>query len=412
LYDGKTVTYLDMDFVHHGVPQMELEAEWVPPERRGLCEPALARITDHGRFLREMLARVNICGKEYIVRQYDHEVQGTSTIKHLIGKESDVYNDAVVLRPVLGSKEGIAIAAGINPKYGQIDTYHMTACVIDEAIRRVVAVGGRPDYIALNDNFCWPSPLPAENNPDAGYKMAQLVRANKALYKYTLEFKAPCISGKDSMSMDGTIVDTNGNAHRVSALSTLQFSAVAKIDDVEKCVTADVKNAGDLVYVLGLTRDELGGSEYYEMHNEIGLNVPVVDVNAAVPLYRALAGAVREGLVQSIRGCYKGGLGIALAQSAFAGGLGLDVDLRNVPVQGVADDDTLLYSESAGRFVVTVSPQNRERFEQLLPCAAFETIGVVSDNDEFRVTGMKGAVIISERIGTLKDAWQSTFRSF
>ncbi len=412
LYDGKTVAYLDMEFVHQGVPQMELEAEWIAPERRGLHEPALTKITDHGGFLKEMLARVNICSKEYIVRQYDHEVQGTSTVKPLIGKESDVYNDAVVLCPVLGSKEGIAIAAGINPKYGQIDAYHMTACAIDEAIRKVIAVGGRPDYIALNDNFCWPSPLPADSNPDARYKMAQLVRANKALYEYTSAFKAPCISGKDSMSMDGTIMDSDGKEHRVSALSTLQFVAVAKIDDVEKCVTADVKNPGDLIYVLGMTRDEMGGSEYYEMHNETGLNVPVVDVNTVLPLYRALAGAVSEGLVRSVHGCYKGGLGVALAQTAFAGGFGLDVDLRKVPAQNVTDDDTLLYSESAGRFVVTVSPQHKERFEQLLQPAGCGLIGKVTDNNGFKVTGTNGTVIIKDTIDALKEAWKSTFRSF
>jgi phosphoribosylformylglycinamidine synthase II len=412
LYDGKTVTYLDMDFVHHGVPQMELEAGWLSPECRELYEPVIEEKTDHGSFLKEMLARVNICSKEYIVRQFDHEVQGTSTVKHLIGKENDVYNDAVVIRPVLDSNEGIAIAAGINPKYGRIDTYHMTACAIDEAIRKVIAVGAKPDHIALNDNFCWPSPLPAVNNPDAEYKLAQLVRANKALYDCTMAFKTPCISGKDSMSMDGTLTDVLGNLHRVSAMATLQFSAVGKVDDVEKCITADVKKAGDLVYILGITRNEMGGSEYYELHGETGLNVPMVDVKSAKQLYRALHSAIQEGMVQSIHGCYKGGLGVALAQTAFAGDLGLDIDLINVPAQGMMTDDTILYSESAGRFVVTVSPQNRKRFEQLLQSTVFGHIGSVTENDGFKVTGMKGAVIIQDSIEKLKGAWQSTFRGF
>jgi phosphoribosylformylglycinamidine synthase len=359
-----------------------------------------------------MLSRVNICSKEYIVRQYDHEVQGTSTIKHLIGNESDVNNDAVVIRPVLDSDEGIAIAAGINPRYGRIDTYHMAACAIDEVIRRVIAVGARPDRIALNDNFCWPSPLPAANNPDAEFKLAQLVRANKALYDCTMAFKAPCISGKDSMSMDGTLTDMAGNLHRVSALATLQFSAVGKVDDVRKCITADVKQAGDLVYVLGMTRDELGGSEYYEIYDETGLNVPVVDLESAKQLYSALHKAIQEDIVQSVHGCYKGGLGVALAQTAFAGGLGLDIDLRNVPSERVMWNDTVLYSESAGRFVVTVSPQNRERFEKLLQGTDFGLIGSVTENDELKVTGRKGTAIIQDSIKEFKEAWQSTFRDF
>jgi phosphoribosylformylglycinamidine synthase len=196
LYNSRTVTYLDMEFVHKGLPQMELEAQWIEPEKRGLAEPELGQITDHTLLLKEMLARENICSKEYIVRQYDHEVQGTSAIKPLIGKYSDVYTDAAVIRPVLGCKEGIAISVGFNPKYGIIDTYHMTACAIDEAIRRIIAVGGSLKQIALNDNFCWPSPLPAPNNPDAAYKLAQLVRANSALYDYTLALKPPVFQGK------------------------------------------------------------------------------------------------------------------------------------------------------------------------------------------------------------------------
>ncbi|MBU4298731.1 phosphoribosylformylglycinamidine synthase, partial [Patescibacteria group bacterium] len=268
-YEGKTVAYLALDFVHEGVPQMELEGEWLTPEQRGLFEPKIKEISDQGLFLKEMLSRPNISGKEYIVRQFDHEVLGSSIIKHLIGKDSDVYSDAAVIKPLYKSDEGLAISAGINPKYGQIDTYWMAALAIDEAIRRLIAVGGNLKQIAFNDNFCWPSPLPSKENPDAKYKLAQLVRANQALHNFTLAFKTPCISGKDSMSMDGWVRDGEGKEHRISALPTLQISAVGKIKDVRKCITMDVKTPEDLVYILGMTKDELGGSEYYETRGEI-----------------------------------------------------------------------------------------------------------------------------------------------
>ena len=408
MYQGKTVAYLGMEFAHGGVPQMHLEAEWTPPEKRGMREPRLGSIADHAAFLKQMLARPNICSKEYIVRQYDHEVQGTSAIKPLVGKESDVYSDAAVLRPVLGAKEGIAISAGINPKYGVIDAYHMTACNLDEAVRRVIAVGGSLKQIALNDNFCWPSPLPAQNNPDAAFKLGQLIRANQALYDYTRAFKTPCISGKDSMSMDGAIKDADGRAHRLSAPETVMFSAAGKIEDVGKCVTMDVKRPGDLVYVLGATRDELGGSEYYEMRGHVGLNVPRVDAQSAISLYNALSEAISKGLVASAHGCYKGGLAVALAQASFAGGYGLEIDLAKVPAE-VRRADKILYSESAGRFVVTVLPAKKKRFEQSMAGNICAEVGRVTDGGQLVITGHDGKTLVRKSISELKNAWKGTF---
>lgn len=410
-YQGKTAAFLDMNFVHGGVPKMKLEAEWLSPEKRGLSEPELEEITDQVSFLKEMLARLNICSKEYIVRQFDHEVQGTNVVKHLVGKDSDVYSDAVVIKPLYDSNEGLAITAGINPKYSQIDTYWMTVLSIDEAIRRIIAVGGNLKQIALNDNFCWPNPLPSENNPDAKYKLAQLIRANQALYDFTVSFKTPCISGKDSMSMDGTIKDINGKEHRISALPTIQFSAAGKIEDIRKCVTMDVKKPDDLVYILGITKDELGGSEYYEMRGEIGLNVPKVDAKAAIKLYNALTQTIEQDLVNSCHGIYKGGLGVALAQISFAGGLGLEINLDKVPTDGLNNIDKILYSESASRFLVTVSPENKESFEGIIKDDCFKEIGKVRDGEEF-VIFVKGKPEIQENIYKLKESWQKPFKYF
>lgn len=423
-YQGKTVAFLDMNFVHGGVPQMKLEAEWLSPEKRGLSEPELEEITDQASFLKEMLARLNICSKEYIVRQFDHEVQGTNVIKHLVGKDSDVYSDAVVIKPLYDSNEGLAITAGINPKYSQIDTYWMTALAIDEAIRRIIAVGGSLKQIALNDNFCWPSPLSSDSNPpttlplkrapqnpDARYKLAQLIRANQALYDFTLAFKTPCISGKDSMSMDGTIKDINGKEHRISALPTIQFSAAGKIEDIRKCVTMDVKKPGDLVYILGITKDESGGSEYYEIRREVGLNVPKVDVKVAVKLYNALTQAIEKDLVNSCHGVYKGGLAVALAQISFAGGLGIGINLDKVPTENLNEIDKILYSESASRFLVTVSPENKESFEGIMKDNCFKEIGKVKDDEEF-VIFAKGKPEIQENIHKLKESWKAPFKDF
>jgi phosphoribosylformylglycinamidine synthase len=398
LYKGKTVALLDMEFLHSGLPKMKLKAKWRQPE---LGEPAEEKVPDYNQLLIGILSRPNICSKEYIVRQFDHEVQAGSVIKPLVGKESDVYSDAIVLRPVLTSMEGLAVSAGINPKFSQIDTYHMAANCIDEAIRRIIAVGGSLEQIALNDNFCWPSVT------DDEYKLAQLVRANQALYDYTTAFGTPCISGKDSMFVEGDVMDKNGDLHRLSALPTLQFTAVGKIDDVRKCVTMDVKRAGDYVYVLGMTKDELGASEYYEMLGYIGKNVPRVDAEQSRRLYNRLSSAIHKGLVSSAHGCYRGGLAIALAQSSFAGGLGIELHFSRVPETGVNTDDKLLFSESAGRFVVTVQPKKAPEFESLMAGTVFSKVGRVRIDKKLIIHGLDEKTIIDADIDKLKKAWKS-----
>lgn len=397
-YAGKTVGCLDMDFLHEGLPQMRLTARWTPPRHE---EPDFPQPDDLGKALKAMLGRLNICSKESVVRQYDHEVQGGSVIKPLVGATEDGPSDAAVIRPLLDSFEGVVIANGICPRYSDIDTYHMAACAVDEAIRNTVAVGGKLGTIAGLDNFCWCDPVQSEKTPDGEYKLAQLVRANRALYDYTTAYGVPCISGKDSMKNDYQIGDT-----KISIPPTLLFSTIGRIDDVRKAVTMDAKRGGDSVYVLGMTYDELGGSEWYALNGFIGNKVPQVDAKRAKKLYTALGKAIDRGLVASCHDCSDGGLGVALAETAFSGGLGMSVDLASVPREGVERDDALLFSESQSRFVVTVRPEAKAAFEKLLKDNVFAEIGTVLVQDVFEVKGLNGEVIIREKTADLKEAWQ------
>jgi len=263
-YQGKTCALIKMDFLEADFPQWKFDAEWSPPEIRGLTEPVLIEPRKHGKLLKTMLSRPNICAKNWIARQYDHEVQGGSVIKPLVGKSRDTVSDAVVVRPVLDSYRGIAVTQAINPLYSKIDTYHMTAVTIDEAVRRVLAVGGDPDNIGGVDNFCWPTvEYDPVKNPDGKYKAAQLVRSLWALRDYCLGFGIPLLSGKDSMYIDGNLEGPFGERRKVSGLPTILFTASSVIEDIRTCITMEAKCPGDLVYVLGETRDELGGSEYY-----------------------------------------------------------------------------------------------------------------------------------------------------
>ncbi|PQP32976.1 phosphoribosylformylglycinamidine synthase, partial [Desulfobacteraceae bacterium SEEP-SAG10] len=304
-YNGRTCAYIDMNFLTSGFPQWEFDAQWQTPERRGLFEPVLKEPCDYGALLKNLLSRPNICSKEWISRQYDHEVQGSSVIKPLVGADRDVNSDAVVIRPVLDSKKGLVFSQALLPAYSAIDAYHMTSCTIDEAVRRLLAVGANFARIGGVDNFCWPSiQFHPQDNPDGKFKAAQLVRSCQALRDICLSYEIPLLSGKDSMYVDGHLTGPYGETHKVSALETLQFSVTSVIDDIAKCVTMDSKMAGDLVYVLGITRNELGGSEYYEHLGYVGRNVPHVFPEKFADLYRALGHAVYKEQMASVHGIY------------------------------------------------------------------------------------------------------------
>jgi phosphoribosylformylglycinamidine synthase len=406
-FEDKTCAYVDLALLESGFPQWEFEAEWVSPEYRGLSEPVLSPPEDYRRILLNMISRPNICSKEWIVRQYDHEVQGTSMIKHLVGVERDIPNDAVVIRPRLDSVRGLATAQALSPTYSRIDAYHMTACTIDETVRRLLAVGGSLEHLGGVDNFCWPNiQYHPESNPDGKFKAAQLVRANWALRDYCLGFGIPLLSGKDSMYVDGNLEGDFGERHKVSGLETLQFTGTSVIEDAQRCVTMDPKMAGDFLYVLGLTRNELAGSEYYDLFGYTGLHVPQVRLAEVLPLYQALEDAIRAELVASAHGIYRGGLGVHLALVAMAGGLGLDVDLAQVPTKGVEREDTILYSESAGRFITSVAPGDRAAFEARfrdIPCCC---IGRVMEKEKLTVRGLSGKVLFNVGLRQLKSAWK------
>jgi phosphoribosylformylglycinamidine synthase len=414
-YNGKTCAHVDLKLLASGFPQWEFDAHWQTPESRGLFEPVLGEPKDYNAVLTRILSRPNICSREWIIRQYDHEVQGTSVIKPLVGEDRDVASDAVVLRPVLESERGLCFSQALLPAYSAIDAWHMTTCTIDEAFRRLISVGGDPEHIGGVDNFCWPNiQYHPEKNPDGKFKAAQLVRSCRALKEMSLAYKIPLLSGKDSMYVDGHLPGKFGETHKVSALESLQFSVTGVIADVSKCVTMDAKMPGDLVYILGDTRREMGASEYYEYFGYTGANVAFVHPDRFLPLYRALHGLILKELVASVHGVYRGGLGVHLALTAMGGNLGMSVDLSRAPADGqrgeVNRNDILLFSESAGRFIVTVDPENKAAFESGLSDLPFACVGETGNrNDSFTITGVDGEKIVDIPAGELKNAWKQPF---
>jgi phosphoribosylformylglycinamidine synthase len=399
-YHGKSVAALDMEFLHEGAPNMELEAVW---RQLRYPEPRPPQFMDLGEMVLRVLARLNVCSKEYWVRQYDHEVQGGSVVKPLVGVNNDGPSDAAVIRPDLDSMEGVVVAHGICPKFGDIDAYVMAANAVDEAVRNAVAVGADVDHLAGLDNFCWPDPVQSDATPDGRYKLAQLVRACKALSEVTTIYGVPCISGKDSMKNDYQIGDV-----KISVPPTLLFTVIGRIADVRRCVTMDAKNPGDLVYLLGYTRDEMGGSEYYRELGFIGNKAPRLEPEYSVEMYRRLRDAMRANIVRSCHDLSDGGLAAGLAETAFAGGYGLSAYLSRVPYEGVERDDFVLFAESPGRLLVTVRPEHKTAFEERMVDSMYAEIGLVTKDPVLEVVGVNGSVLCRIPIAELKRAWQST----
>ncbi|WP_353281350.1 AIR synthase-related protein [Wolbachia endosymbiont (group A) of Andrena trimmerana] len=325
--------------------------------------------------LKKMLSRPNICSKEFIVVQYDHEVQGSSILKPLQGK-GRVCSEAVVSRPVLSSNKGVVKSQGFGSSYGEIDTYHMAACAIDTAIRNYVAAGGNINHLALLDNFCWCNAY----NPE---RLWQLKRAAEACYDFATAFKTPFISGKDSMFNDFKGYDENGEKVMISAPPSLLISAIGVIENIENAVSLDVKMPGDLIYVLGTTHDELGRSEYQLYSGIDNNNVPKVDAKSARKLYERYNQAIKDGIIASAIAPNLGGLIIALAKSLIAGDLGAEIDLSLVPIGKTQNTDIInkiiMFSESQSRILVTIAPQNQQRFEALFEDAAYSCIGKVTE---------------------------------
>ena len=321
-------------------------------------------------------------------------------IKPLVGVRCDGPSDATVITPRLGSNRGIAVSNGINFRYGMIDPFWMAASCIDEAVRQIIAVGGNLERIAILDNFCW-------GNPDKPDRLGSLVRAAQGCYKTAVGYGVPFISGKDSLYNEYTQGKDRDPSKSIAIPGTILISAIGIIDDVTKCVTMDFKRAGNLIYVVGRTTSELGGSIYYDNLGFLRNSVPRVNAAEGKKNFTALSYAVKKGLIASLHDCSDGGIAVALAEMAFAGGLGVSARLDKVPFQGKEKhDDQVLFSESNSRLIAEVAPENQKKFENALKGSPVGLIGRVETTPEFLIYGIDKHVCINTFIEELRDVWQ------
>ncbi len=391
-WQKQQVARLDMEFLHDGIPQPRRDAEWTLPKHP---EPELPADEDYNATLEKLLASWDACSKEWVIRQYDHEVQGSAVVKPLVGAANDGPGDAAVITPILGDFRAAAVACGIKPGYSDIDPYWMAALAIDEALRNLVAVGASIDRAVILDNFCWGNC----NKPD---RLGGLVRAARACHDIAVAYGTPFISGKDSLNNE--FASEGGT---VAIPGTLLVSALAVMPDCRKAVTMDAKKPENLVYLVGLTKNELGASHYHALRGAIGNSVPKVDAALGLKVFRAVGQATEAGLVASCHDCSEGGFAVAAAEMAFAGGLGMALDLGAMPVEGAVPAAARLFSESASRLLLEADPKNAAELEKILSGAGapFAKLGKVTA-DQSLVVKFEGRTLIDSGIEGLKAAWR------
>jgi phosphoribosylformylglycinamidine synthase len=399
LYQGTQVADLEMKFLHEGRPPVIRQAEFKAAAPLP-CAPTLKdNYTDD---LLRILASPNVASKEWIIRQYDHEVQGGSVIKPLVGIHRDGPSDAAVLRPVLSSRRGVVIACGMNPRYGEFDTYDMAASAIDEAVRNCVAVGADPARIAILDNFCW-------GDCERPETLGSLARAALACHDVSVAFGTPFISGKDSLNNEFSYMDGRDERRTIAIPPSLLISAIGQMDDIGRAVTMDLKTPGNLLYLIGETRDELGGSHYALVNGLSGGKAPTVKPEMARRTFSAVHRAIQAGCIRACHDLSEGGLAAAVAEMAFAGGCGARIDLDAVPI---ADGDNAvairLFSESNTRFVCEVAGDTTAEFARIMSGLPVDKIGVVEMEERLTIAA-GGRTVIYASIHDLKAAWQGAF---
>jgi phosphoribosylformylglycinamidine synthase len=399
-WHGTVAGDLECQFLHEGRPRQRLVSRYTPPAPSAPTWPAVLPTVD--RCLLDVLAAPDVASKEWIIRQYDHEVQGGSVVKPLLGP-GDGPADGTVIRGVLGRNRGIVLGVGLRHRVGRIDPYQMAAGGIVEAIANVIAAGADPKRVALLDNFCWGDTRREES-------LGTLVEACRACHDMAVAFDAPFVSGKDSLNNVFAFTDASGKQHELSIPPTLLATAMGQVDDVRRAMTPDLKMPGNRLAVVGLARDDLAGSQLHLVVGAAGGAVPGVDADACRAAFAAVAAAIRTGCVAACHDISDGGLAAALAEMAIGGGCGAHLELAGVPAAlhsttGAARDLALAFTETPGRFVCEVPATATERFEACLQGVPWAWVGTVLSGPLVEIVGVDGHAV-GIHVADLSHAWR------
>ena len=399
-YNGHVVASMDMSFLHDGIPKPKRPAVCKIKEEK-VQKPIKMTSADLSKTLKSALSDLNVCSKEWIIRQYDHEVQGQTIVKPLQGTDIEVSGpgDASVIFPytsVNGTKKGVVLSNGLNPSYGKINTYKMAASAIEESLRNAVAVGTDVEKMSLLDNFCWGNP----NKPEI---LGSLVRAANACYDMSKAFGIPFISGKDSLHNEYSI-----GGKKYSIPPALLISAMGVIENAANTVTMPLKNDGNKIFVLGVTRNEIAGSVLAKIKNIKDGIVPVVYPKESKEVMKRIYKAINNGLIESCHDCSEGGFAVAISEMAFAGDKGVKVNIDAIRTKGKLSAAEILFSESNGRFIVEVIPENESKFREIFKGCVFAEVGCVTEDKYVIFKSTKNKIKVKEKSRNLLKAWRNT----
>jgi len=418
-WEGTEVGRLPMRFLHDGIPTPVREAIWPPvPLKRQEWSVKRGAWRDRGSedpstldaLLFTLLSHPDIASKHWIIRQYDHEVQGSSTVKPLVGPGQDGPSDAAVVRPKLGSVRGISLSCGLAPHLSEKadaedgDSYQATLHAIDEAVRNAVCVGADPSRVAVLDNFCWPSC----DDPAA---LGSLVRAAEACYDGAMAYGTPFVSGKDSLNNQFTTDD----GRVITIPPTLLVTAMGIVNDVTRCVTMDAKAAGHALLIVGETTPRLGGSHLLSVAGVDGVDarVPRCDLRVGPEHARAVAGLIAAGYVAAAHDCSDGGLLVAAAEMAFAGRIGLDLDLSALPTPDTPSDGlstfAACFAETPHRYLLEVAAEHVDAVVRSLTEAGIShaQVGTFADHGRLTLRTDRDGRVLDASLDDLRAAWRA-----
>jgi phosphoribosylformylglycinamidine synthase II len=384
-YKDEEVGRLSMAFMHDGLPGTTKTARWSLPEKKTVG----TKVVDVQAMLPRLLAHPNIASKQCIIEQYDHEVQGRSVIRPVVGPEGNGPSDAAVITPVRGSNRGLAIANGLATAL-EDDPYTLAASGIDECVRNIVCVGGDPSRIAILDNFCWPGAKDEES-------LGRLVRCSHGCYDAAKAYRTPFISGKDSLNNQFT---TEGG-ETICIPPTLLISGFGIVHDIHTCTTMDAKIPGNMLVLVGETKAAMGGSFALQLEPNMDCDptLPTVDFTQGPQNAAAVHKAITGGLVRSAHDCSEGGLLLAAAEMAFSGNLGVELTL---PTD--FSFETTCFAETPSRYLLEVKPEDIQTLKETLGEVSVISIGTFTDNSTVRANDC------SWNINELRDAWLGGLR--
>ena len=390
---------LDCHFLHDGRPKRRLISRYSPPQRTKTEWPD--SLPDVIPCLLGILSAPDVASKEWIIRQYDHEVQGCSVLKPLFGP-GDGPADGTVIRGVLGRDRGIVLGVGLRHRLGPVDPYQMAAGGIVEAISNVIAAGADPNKIALLDNFCW-------GDTRRESSLGTLVEACRACHDMAVAFNTPFVSGKDSLNNVFSFTDEDGQHHELSIPPTLLTTALGQVDDIRSTMSPDLKTAGNRIAIIGMTRDELAGSQLELLCGLTQGSSPQINVESCQATWSAVAMAIRSHCIASCHDISDGGLLAAVAEMAIGGKTGLRIDLKAIPSEITPESQTCdlihAFSETPGRFICEVPMSCTKRFESIVGKLTWAWIGEVLDKPLLEIHDIVGQDT-HVSVDTLSQAWR------